>query len=860
MKFRQALTLYLLLYIALHSVTFGQVVNIPDSNLAQVIREELALPAGSEITVQDLHRLKILEAANSDIRNLSGLEHATNLEHLEVWANPISDLTPIANLKGLKALDAGDCLIGDITPVANLTMLTRLLLGDNQIRDISSVAKLANLTHLRLNENQISDIEPLANLTQLMFLRLSDNRIVNISSLANLAQLAHLRLHNNRIEDIGPLANLTNLIHLELQNNQIIDSTPLAELTSLEYLDTNNNPIFDPGSPLVEIPDSNLREAVREALNTPITQAAMERLTQLNVSNRGITDLTGLEFATELKDLIIWNNPITNLTPVAGLLMLKELIAGRCQIVDTIPLTNLTQLTTLNLQYNQITDIGALATLIQLKELYLTGNRITDVRPLAGLTRLVELQIDDNLIEDHSSLNTLSPIRFLHDSPCDMSPLPLRGRIEDRGHPSVVTAFRGPNIFNRPELSDVEKTASHDLWFGSSQFGLKFRQVSHGFERAGILDRAIQRRDEFLDLNPNMVFIVDIRMYTYPVDDFPEDWPYWIKRPDGTIISGSEGIFGLIDFTHPDIQDRIVQQAIAVSKCGLYDGIFFDWWSDDGAILADGEGDWSHKFRGNEAEQRARDNILQRIRAGTRPDFLIMGNVNRNKPLRTGRHLNGGFMETIVPGDGSSIGIEDGFAQIENTLLWLEQNLREPRINALEGWAIPTESPDSPINLRYMRAITCLSLTHSDGYVLFNMGLGHEHYWYDFWDADLGRPVGPKAQLYDENISGFYIREFTNGWAVYNHSGEPQVITLPEEVQGVASGLVNTEHALANLDGEMYLRAKPKNPADVNEDGVVNILDLTIIAQALGTNSLKADVNGDGYVNILDLVFVANAF
>ena len=29
-----------------------------------------------------------------------------------------------------------------------------------------------------------------------------------------------------------------------------------------------------------------------------------------------------------------------------------------------------------------------------------------------------------------------------------------------------------------------------------------------------------------------------------------------------------------------------------------------------------------------------------------------------------------------------------------------------------------------------------------------------------------------------------------------------------------------------NLDGEMYLRMKPENPADVNGDGAVNILDL----------------------------------
>ena len=119
--------------------------------------------------------------------------------------------------------------------------------------------------------------------------------------------------------------------------------------------------------------------------------------------------------------------------------------------------------------------------------------------------------------------------------------------------------------------------------------------------------------------------------------------------------------------------------------------------------------------------------------------------------------------------------------------------------------------------------------------------------------------IGEKGQLYQE-IEGLYIREFTNGWAVYNHSGEAQVITLPEEVQGVASGLANMEHVLTNLDGEMYLRVKPKNPADVNGDGVVNIFDLTLVAQGFGTDSLEADVNGDGVVNVFDLVFVANQF
>ena len=47
---------------------------------------------------------------------------------------------------------------------------------------------------------------------------------------------------------------------------------------------------------------------------------------------------------------------------------------------------------------------------------------------------------------------------------------------------------------------------------------------------------------------------------------------------------------------------------------------------------------------------------------------------------------------------------------------------------------------------------------------------------------------------------------------------------------------------------------------DVNQDGEINILDLTSIAKHIGENNptdQRVDVNGDGIVNILDLVLVA---
>ncbi|MDE0298614.1 MAG: T9SS type A sorting domain-containing protein [Candidatus Poribacteria bacterium] len=305
-----------------------------------------------------------------------------------------------------------------------------------------------------------------------------------------------------------------------------------------------------------------------------------------------------------------------------------------------------------------------------------------------------------------------------------------------------------------------------------------------------------------------------------------------------------------MDFTHPEVQDIIVQQAISVSRCGLLDGIIFDYWRDEDDVL--------HGYVSVEAQLQARLNIVRRIRAATRPNFLIQVNSNTAILPHTGKYINGLSMETGIPNWGKTPEEREAIVtDIEKTVVWAEENMREPRINAIFREAFRIDEKPRSANFQWVRLITTLSLTHADGYAMIqHLGLpwGDDRHWHDFWNADLGQPASETQQLYQET-EGLYIREFTNGWAVYNHSEEPQTITLPEEVQGIASGSVGTEHTLPNLDGEIYLRVKPGNPADVNGDGVVNILDLVMVAQAFGKDGLQ----GDGAVNILDLVLVAGA-
>ena len=630
------------------------------------------------------------------------------------------------------------------------------------------------------------------------------------------------------------------------------------------------------------IPDPNLRSAVRAELKLPadaaITQEDIRRLKHLSAYRSDIINLSGLEFAKHLEDLVLGHNPITDLRPLTGLTNLRRLIIPDCQISDISPLSGLGQLVELNVRENpisnleplavstrlkyldlshcQIVDVTPIGNLINLEILQLNHNQIADIQSLALLSSLKKLEIQNNLIADHSPLDSLSLDTVYYDQLCEMPPIPLAPRLANRTYPSIFTRWRAP-IRNRPDLTMNANAAHHDLDWYSKPFELRIRQLpDNTFDFAGDLDRAIEERNQLLTHNPNRIDLVDVGMRAAPFSYFPEASPYWVRDEHGNIVvpeAPADGgtPSGLLDFTLPAVQDRIVEQAIAVGKCGLYDGIFFDYWAEQVTVLLD--------YRTLEAELHARDVIVQRIRANTRPNFLIVGNTNYLLIPRTAPFVNGAFMETVVPFDKPPDDWSKYMGRVENALKWFDTNLRGPRINALEGWAVPTEPPDSPTNLRWMRAFTTLGLTHSDGYVVFTEPEKWTHYWYDFWDAELGKPVGAKSQLHDEDISGLYIREFTNGWAVYNHSGKAQVITLPEEVQGVASGLVDTEHALPNLDGEMYLRVKPANPADVNSDGVVNILDLILVAQALSTNDRGVDVNGDGVVNVFDLVQVAEA-
>ena len=168
----------------------------------------------------------------------------------------------------------------------------------------------------------------------------------------------------------------------------------------------------------VAIPDANLRAAVETALGKapgdPITQDEMATLTKLNGFRANISDLSGLEGATNLLSLYLPYNSISDISALSDLTNLTYLRISANSVSDISVLSALTDLTSLNLSSNSISDISALEGLTNLQTLYLSGNSsLSDISALSGLTNLTYLALGSNSVSDISALSGLTNLAHL---------------------------------------------------------------------------------------------------------------------------------------------------------------------------------------------------------------------------------------------------------------------------------------------------------------------------------------------------------------------------------------------------------------------------------------------------------------
>ena len=397
------------------------------------------------------------------------------------------------------------------------------------------------------------------------------------------------------------------------------------------------------------MPDPALREAVREELgipaDSPLTQAyVQEYLTSLHAINKGIVDLIGLEHATGLRLLTLIRHKISDLSPLSDLKRLVHVNLDDNQISDLSPLAGLVKLESLALSGNPIRDVSPLAGLINLEKLSLVGTPILDISPLAGLEKLENLKIWRTNKSVLSTIPISKLLQFGYDETCDLEGIPISDRVESREYPSIFGSFGGGRILNLPGIEWNEARAHHDLIWSSLMFdSLTWLSTAEGLRVYQHVETAKKDRDDMLSRNPNMVFIIPMNYSGANPGEHSDDWPYWLRDETGNIIKHDTN--PQIDFTYPGYQDLMVRRAIQFAECGLFDGIFLDFWRDDWRNRAN-----AHYYTYDVHE--AAITMLRRIREGVdavRDNFLIIVNTNDTKIPHSAPYVNGMFMETIGP-------------------------------------------------------------------------------------------------------------------------------------------------------------------------------------------------------------------
>jgi formylglycine-generating enzyme required for sulfatase activity len=214
----------------------------------------------------------------------------------------------------------------------------------------------------------------------------------------------------------------------------------LATVTVLTFASTATSARAQP----VSIPDPGLNAAVRAALQIPVaplTEPDMLTLTNLDASQRNVSNITGLETArnlvslnlqinrltnfslpnqlTKLRQLNLSSNPLTNVFLPNGVTNLASLIiegsgisslalpAGLTGLTNldlevgqfsSFNLSNLTSLVNLDLGFNAFTNFSLPPGLTNLSTFYFAGNPLTNVVFPPGLSAMTDLNVSQNLL------------------------------------------------------------------------------------------------------------------------------------------------------------------------------------------------------------------------------------------------------------------------------------------------------------------------------------------------------------------------------------------------------------------------------------------------------------------------------
>lgn len=377
-----------------------------DPALRTAVEQALGKKPGAPITAADLAGLTALTTLpglpGEGIRDLTGLEQATNLAQLELAFHQVADLSPLAGLDRLGVLGMFGNEVADLAPLRDLPRLQELWLTSNPLSDLSPLVEIPGLRTLFLggHGHTISDPTPLGELTNLVSLYADGVGITDLALLSRSTRLTALSIENNPVADLSPLAALS-LSVLDVSGTSVAldDVAALPGSRALSIL-TVGALAIDDLSPLADFRALRTLRLHANRITDLSPLRGLSGLEWLELQDNRIGDVGPLRGLSRLRQLNLSDNELSDIGPLDGLAGLRNLDLSRNDLTDIGPLRDLSRLVFLDLPNNRVSDLGPLRGLPSVRFLDLSGNEVSDVSPLAGLAGLVSLRLTDNHVSD----------------------------------------------------------------------------------------------------------------------------------------------------------------------------------------------------------------------------------------------------------------------------------------------------------------------------------------------------------------------------------------------------------------------------------------------------------------------------
>ena len=392
--------------------------NFPDANFRNWILEQNYGQDGV-LTVDEIAAVTKINVPYEQISDLKGIEYFTALTSLYCYSNKLTSLDVSKNT----ALTELDCNFNELTSldVSNNTALTSLNCQGNQLTSLD-VSKNTTLTLLGCQGNQLTSLDVSKN-TNLEWLYCNSNNLTSLDVSKNTA-LAQLYCQNNPLVVLKASSGIIScnaepLSAFAINDKNEFDITAYGgeaskvKIVSGGSIDENgiitlsgnkatyeykiNDDITITCSIVVgtaineeNFPDEKFRNwilAQKYGEDGALTAEEIAAVTEINVSNKSISDLTGIEYFTALTSLNCEGNPLTSLD-VSNNTALTELDCSYNQLTS-LDVSNNTALTSLNCDGNQLTSLDVSKN-TALTLLDCSWNQITslDVSKNTALTKL----------------------------------------------------------------------------------------------------------------------------------------------------------------------------------------------------------------------------------------------------------------------------------------------------------------------------------------------------------------------------------------------------------------------------------------------------------------------------------------